>query len=76
MVSDILFNLKDPVETEKRFAKRILSVVDYNEDGQLSFSEFSDLIRAFGNLVAANKVPWLLPSLSSLLSFSFLKPQV
>ncbi|CAA7062435.1 unnamed protein product [Microthlaspi erraticum] len=47
--------IEDPVETEKRFAKRILSVVDYNEDGQLSFSEFSDLIRAFGNLVAANK---------------------
>lgn len=51
--------MQDPVETEKRFAKRILSVVDYNEDGQLSFSEFSDLIRAFGNLVAANKVQWL-----------------
>ncbi|KAL0887015.1 hypothetical protein Bca101_010998 [Brassica carinata] len=47
--------IEDPVETEKRFAKRILSVVDYNEDGELSFSEFSDLIRAFGNLVAANK---------------------
>ncbi|CAN8301580.1 unnamed protein product [Cochlearia groenlandica] len=47
--------IEDPVETEKRFAKRILSVVDYNEDGQLSFSEFSDLISAFGNLVAANK---------------------
>ncbi|KAL1217456.1 Phosphatidylserine decarboxylase proenzyme 2 [Cardamine amara subsp. amara] len=47
--------IEDPVETEKRFAKRILSIVDYNEDGQLSFSEFSDLIRAFGNLVAAKK---------------------
>lgn len=29
---------------------------DYNEDGKLSFSEFSDLIDAFGNEVAANKV--------------------
>ncbi|KFK27274.1 hypothetical protein AALP_AA8G360800 [Arabis alpina] len=47
--------IEDPVETETRFAKRILSVVDNNEDGQLSFSEFSDLIKAFGNLVAANK---------------------
>ncbi|XP_010451866.1 PREDICTED: phosphatidylserine decarboxylase proenzyme 2 [Camelina sativa] len=47
--------IEDPVETEKRFAKRILSIVDYNEDGQLSFSEFSDLIKAFGNLVAAKK---------------------
>ncbi|XP_010536896.2 PREDICTED: LOW QUALITY PROTEIN: phosphatidylserine decarboxylase proenzyme 3-like [Tarenaya hassleriana] len=48
-------SVEDPVETEKRFAKRILSIVDYNEDGQLSFSEFADLISAFGNLVAANK---------------------
>ncbi|CAD5335122.1 unnamed protein product [Arabidopsis thaliana] len=47
--------IEDPVETERRFAKRILSIMDYNEDGQLSFSEFSDLIKAFGNLVAANK---------------------
>ncbi|XP_023636706.1 phosphatidylserine decarboxylase proenzyme 2 isoform X3 [Capsella rubella] len=47
--------IEDPVETEKRFAKRILSIVDYNEDGQLSFSEFSDLMKAFGNLVAAKK---------------------
>lgn len=29
---------------------------DYNEDGHLSFSEFSDLMNAFGNVVAANKV--------------------
>nr|XP_034926916.1 uncharacterized protein LOC118058314 isoform X4 [Populus alba] len=28
---------------------------DYNEDGKLSFSEFSDLIKAFGNQVADNK---------------------
>ncbi|EFH42449.1 hypothetical protein ARALYDRAFT_495816 [Arabidopsis lyrata subsp. lyrata] len=48
-------SIEDPVETERRFAKRILSIVDYNQDGQLSFSEFSDLIKAFGNLVAANK---------------------
>ncbi|XP_010443394.1 PREDICTED: phosphatidylserine decarboxylase proenzyme 2-like [Camelina sativa] len=47
--------IEDPVESEKRFAKRILSIVDYNEDGQLSFSEFSGLIKAFGNLVAAKK---------------------
>ncbi|ESQ54699.1 hypothetical protein EUTSA_v10024661mg [Eutrema salsugineum] len=48
-------SVEDPVETETRFAKRILSIVDYNEDGHLSFSEFSDLMNAFGNLVAANK---------------------
>jgi phosphatidylserine decarboxylase len=29
---------------------------DYNEDGKLSFSEFSALINAFGNQQAANKV--------------------
>ncbi|CAN1848799.1 Phosphatidylserine decarboxylase proenzyme 2 [Linum perenne] len=47
--------LQDPIETEKNFARRILSIVDYNEDGLLSFSEFSDLIKAFGNQVADNK---------------------
>jgi len=30
---------------------------DYNEDGMLSLSEFSDLIDAFGNQVATSKVP-------------------
>ncbi|XP_010260486.1 PREDICTED: phosphatidylserine decarboxylase proenzyme 2-like [Nelumbo nucifera] len=48
-------SVEDPIETEKGFARRILSIVDYNEDGQLSFSEFSDLINAFGNQVAATK---------------------
>ncbi|KAH9686280.1 phosphatidylserine decarboxylase proenzyme 2 [Citrus sinensis] len=44
-------SVEDPIETEKSFARRILSIVD----GQLSFKEFSDLISAFGNQVAANK---------------------
>ncbi|EOX98867.1 Phosphatidylserine decarboxylase 2 isoform 1 [Theobroma cacao] len=48
-------NVEDPIETEKNFARRILSIVDYNEDGMLSMSEFSDLINAFGNNVAASK---------------------
>ncbi|KAF2543267.1 hypothetical protein F2Q68_00030171 [Brassica cretica] len=48
-------SVEDPVETETCFAKRILSIVDYNEDGHLSFSEFSDLMNAFGNLVASKK---------------------
>ncbi|XVE93074.1 hypothetical protein REPUB_Repub01dG0158800 [Reevesia pubescens] len=47
--------VEDPIETEKNFARRILSIMDYNEDGNLSFSEFSDLINAFGNKVAASK---------------------
>ncbi|KAL9405765.1 hypothetical protein Peur_002737 [Populus x canadensis] len=48
-------SVEDPIETEKNFARRILAIVDYNEDGKLSFSEFSDLIKAFGNQVADNK---------------------
>ncbi|KAJ4950716.1 hypothetical protein NE237_027548 [Protea cynaroides] len=47
--------VEDPEDTEKSFARRILSIVDYNQDGQLSFSEFSDLIDAFGNQVTASK---------------------
>ena len=34
----------------------LCSIQDYNEDGKLSFPEFSDLINAFGNQLAANKV--------------------
>ncbi|CAH9082028.1 unnamed protein product [Cuscuta europaea] len=48
-------SIEDPVETEKSFTKRILSIVDYNEDGELSLNEFSDLIDAFGNKLAAEK---------------------
>ncbi|XP_068652411.1 phosphatidylserine decarboxylase proenzyme 2-like isoform X2 [Aristolochia californica] len=48
-------SLEDPVETEKSFVRRILAIVDYNADGMLSFSEFSGLIDAFGNQVAAGK---------------------
>ncbi|XP_027362774.1 phosphatidylserine decarboxylase proenzyme 2-like isoform X2 [Abrus precatorius] len=48
-------SIEDPIETEKGFVRRILSIVDYNEDGMLSLSEFSDLIDAFGNQVATSK---------------------
>ncbi|XP_045817774.1 phosphatidylserine decarboxylase proenzyme 2-like isoform X3 [Trifolium pratense] len=48
-------SVEDPIETEKGFVRRILSIVDYNEDGMLSFSEFSDLIDAFGNQLATSK---------------------
>ncbi|KAI3903684.1 hypothetical protein MKW98_032338 [Papaver atlanticum] len=47
--------VEDPIDTEKSFAKRILSIVDYNQDGTLSFSEFVDLINAFGNKTAARE---------------------
>ncbi|GAA0150943.1 decarboxylase [Lithospermum erythrorhizon] len=48
-------SVEDPIETEKSFARRILSIVDYDDDGELSFTEFSDLINAFGNQLAADK---------------------
>ncbi|XP_019232956.1 PREDICTED: phosphatidylserine decarboxylase proenzyme 2-like isoform X3 [Nicotiana attenuata] len=48
--------IEDPVDTEKSFVRRILSIVDYNEDGELSLAEFSDLIAAFGNKLAAERV--------------------
>ncbi|KAJ7946690.1 Phosphatidylserine decarboxylase proenzyme 2 [Quillaja saponaria] len=48
-------SVEDPVETEKSFLKRILSMVDYNEDGKLSFAQFSDLIDAFSNQIATSK---------------------
>ncbi|KAL2342128.1 hypothetical protein Fmac_010068 [Flemingia macrophylla] len=48
-------SVEDPIETEKGFVRRILSIVDYNEDGMLSLSEFSDLVDAFGNQVATSK---------------------
>ncbi|KAI3675880.1 hypothetical protein L1987_85476 [Smallanthus sonchifolius] len=48
-------SVEDPIETEKSFARRILSIVDYNGDGKLSLSEFSELVDAFGNQLAARK---------------------
>uniref|UniRef100_J3L822 Phosphatidylserine decarboxylase proenzyme 2 n=1 Tax=Oryza brachyantha TaxID=4533 RepID=J3L822_ORYBR len=48
--------IEDPVETEQSFARRVLAIVDYNEDGKLSLSEFSDLMKAFGNKLAVAKI--------------------
>lgn len=48
-------SIEDPMETEKSFAQRILSIVDYDGNGTLSYAEFSDLIDAFGNQLAATK---------------------
>ncbi|XP_037416012.1 phosphatidylserine decarboxylase proenzyme 2-like [Triticum dicoccoides] len=48
--------IEDPVETEQSFARRVLAIVDYNEDGKLSLSEFSDLMKAFGNGLVVNKI--------------------
>ncbi|KAG2603433.1 phosphatidylserine decarboxylase proenzyme 2-like [Panicum virgatum] len=48
--------IEDPVETEQSFARRVLAIVDYDEDGTLSLSEFSDLMKAFGNKLAVVKI--------------------
>ncbi|KAI7751965.1 hypothetical protein M8C21_022061, partial [Ambrosia artemisiifolia] len=48
-------SIEDPIETEKSFARRILVIVDYNGDGQLSLDEFSQLIDVFGNQHAEKK---------------------
>ncbi|KAF3791781.1 Phosphatidylserine decarboxylase proenzyme 2 [Nymphaea thermarum] len=50
------FDIENPSVTEKSFVKRLLAVGDVNEDGQLSFDEFSDLVKAFGNEVANKKI--------------------
>ncbi|XP_066315901.1 phosphatidylserine decarboxylase proenzyme 2-like [Miscanthus floridulus] len=49
-------HIEDPVETEQSFARRVLAIVDYDEDGTLSLSEFSDLMKAFGNKLAVAKI--------------------
>jgi phosphatidylserine decarboxylase len=48
--------IEDPVETEQSFARRVLAIVDYDENGTLSLSEFSDLMKAFGNKLAVAKI--------------------
>ncbi|KAL7230862.1 hypothetical protein ACSBR2_009196 [Camellia fascicularis] len=45
---------------------------DYDGDGKLSFSEFSDLISAFGNQLATNKFLALLLELLFALGHCFL----
>ncbi|XP_031504197.1 phosphatidylserine decarboxylase proenzyme 2-like [Nymphaea colorata] len=50
------YDIENPSVTEKSFVKRLLAVGDVNEDGQLSFDEFSDLVKAFGNEVANKKI--------------------
>ncbi|XP_028202201.1 phosphatidylserine decarboxylase proenzyme 2-like isoform X2 [Glycine soja] len=56
--SDVeVFDLLDPSVPGKVVGNISISctVEDYNEDGMLSLSEFSDLIDAFGNQVATSK---------------------
>ncbi|CAA3030919.1 phosphatidylserine decarboxylase proenzyme 3-like [Olea europaea subsp. europaea] len=54
--SEMKVDLKDPSAATVVGSICIsCSIEDYNEDGTLSFAEFSDLIDAFGNQLAANK---------------------
>ncbi|KAJ7556151.1 hypothetical protein O6H91_05G071300 [Diphasiastrum complanatum] len=46
---ELVFNIQDQFETEKSFARRLLSIVDYDDNGELSLLEFRDLLKAFGN---------------------------
>ncbi|GLJ07605.1 hypothetical protein SUGI_0070660 [Cryptomeria japonica] len=52
----VSYSAEDPEDTERSFARRLLSIVDYNDDGKLSLAEFSDLIKAFGNKMASHKL--------------------
>ncbi|XP_020245911.1 phosphatidylserine decarboxylase proenzyme 2-like isoform X2 [Asparagus officinalis] len=55
----VICYFEDPIETEKYFSRRLLAIMDNNGDGKLTFSEFTDLINAFGNQVAAAKKEYL-----------------
>ncbi|KAG6552239.1 hypothetical protein Mapa_006088 [Marchantia paleacea] len=50
------YDAQDRDETEMGFARRLLSLVDYDMDGELSLDEFRDLIKAFGNKVSDKKL--------------------
>eukprot|EP00249_Psilotum_nudum_P020373 c27674_g1_i1 orf=474-2495(-) len=50
------YRAEDRIETERSFARRLLSVVDYDESGELSLREFRDLIKAFGNKVTDRQI--------------------
>lgn len=52
----VSYGAEDPAVTERSFARRLLAIMDYNEDGNLSREEFRDLIKAFGNKVASHKL--------------------
>ncbi|KMZ70046.1 Phosphatidylserine decarboxylase [Zostera marina] len=48
-------NIENPIEVEKSFARRVLTIADHNGDGHLSRSEFTELIDVFGNDIAHTK---------------------
>ncbi|KAL2608260.1 hypothetical protein R1flu_026833 [Riccia fluitans] len=50
------YDAQDREETEMNFARRLLSLVDYDDNGELSLDEFRDLIKAFGNKVSEKEL--------------------
>ncbi|KAJ4748646.1 Phosphatidylserine decarboxylase proenzyme 2 [Rhynchospora pubera] len=48
--------IEDSIEIQRSFAQRVLSVVDKNGDGQLSLSEFSELMNAFCSQLSKEKI--------------------
>ncbi|KAL3676101.1 hypothetical protein R1sor_026049 [Riccia sorocarpa] len=50
------YDAQDREETETGFARRLLSLVDYDDNGELSLDEFRDLIKAFGNKISQKEL--------------------
>ncbi|KAI5083998.1 hypothetical protein GOP47_0000167 [Adiantum capillus-veneris] len=50
------YTIEDRLETERSFARRLLSIMDADESGELSLQEFRELIKAFGNKVSTREI--------------------
>jgi phosphatidylserine decarboxylase len=50
------YNAETRAETEMRFARRLLSLVDYDDNGELSYDEFRALVKAFGNALSDSQL--------------------
>lgn len=50
------YSAEDRLETERSFARRLLSIMDADESGELSLHEFRELIKAFGNKVSTREI--------------------
>ncbi|KAH6557105.1 hypothetical protein KP509_1Z134400, partial [Ceratopteris richardii] len=50
------YTTEDRMETEKSFARRLLSMMDEDESGELSLQEFRELMKAFGTKVKTREI--------------------
>lgn len=50
------YTTEDRLETERSFARRLLSIMDADESGELSLQEFCELIKAFGNKASTREI--------------------